>query len=348
MIQKYILFLLSLPLLVHGSEICCNMDDFEYFANASYTYWYVQEDGLNIAESAIAAPGGQTYLATNAEVLKQSFSYCPGFQVELGFTKDNWGLSTQYTWVRANNSTNKAAPTQDSILGTSTWSIDDWFLQTTLQGQSLTGPEIHSKSRLEIDMLNLLATNRIYRCEAFDVTGSIGLCAVWIRQRMSIFLTQDPSSVGSAFLPPQPIESSNRSHAWGVGPQIGLATKYSLPQCFRIEGGIACSLLYTQFSDVFHHEDAASLLNVSSSGNTLKLGAYQSVEPILQLCLGLGWNSSTLCDCFRFDVLVGYDFTLFWNQNRMRGMLDQAWAGIDSAVGDLSLQGLTVKVSVGF
>ena len=347
---KYLAFLLLTSFFLFGKETCNPhpKSQFNYSSYLSFNYWYAKEDGLNLAESAIAAPGGQTYLATDSEGLQSEFGYHPGFQIGMGLSNETWGLLAQYTWVRTNNTTDKSAPPQTSPLGTTTWSIDDWFLQTTLQGKSLTGPNIHSEWSLGIDMIELLATNKFCTSNLIEFVNYLGLCTAWIRQNMNVYLTQDPSSVGLGTLPSQPIESSNHSHAWGLGPEFGLDVCYHLPKALRIEGSSDIILCCTYFSNVQHHEEAASTLNVSSTGNTLKTGTYFSLQPILKIALGLGWTSPCFYTRYRVDLAAGYDFYIFWSQNAIRGLLDQAWSGNNAAIGNLYLHGLTATASFCF
>jgi len=323
-------------------------DGYSGFVNASFIYWYAKEDGLDSAESAVLGTSGQTLLANSSTVFQQSFSYDPGFKVGGGVGGDGWNLYTEYTWLRSNHTTSKDAPANDlSISGIGVWNVDDWFLQTTALGRSPTGTYISSNCKLGFDIIDLLAGNPIYEKKSVKVSGLVGLRTAWIRQNMNISLTQSAESVGAAFLPAQPIQSLNSSHSWGIGPKAGLGTQFILPKGFRIEGLLAASLLYTQFSSMKHTEDAVTKLAINSSGITTRMGSYSSVRPVMEMNLGIGWEIE-FCSKYSFDLSASYDFTLFWGQNVMRKMLDEYWAGTSAAAGDLYLQGLTIDVSFKF
>ena len=322
--------------------------DLSYFVDASFTYWYVKEEGMDVAESAVLSGGGQTFLSNEGTVFQQFFSYEPGFQVGGGIKGDGWGLSTKYTWVRSKNKTNKSAPTnQTSIPGIGVWNVTDWFLQTTILGKSPTATHLSSDCHLALDIGDLLAENPIYEKKHVKVSGALGLRTVWIRQKMNIAMTQATASIGSLYLPEQPIHSLNNSHSWGIGPKIGLDTQFLLPKGFWVEGQFAASLLYTRFSSIKHYEQAVSTIALNANGVTSRMGSYSAVRPVIESGLGIGWKT----DCwnkYSFDLKASYDFSLFWGQNVIRKMLDEYWTGTQAAASDLYLQGLTVEACFSF
>jgi hypothetical protein len=323
-------------------------DGLSGFVNASFIYWYAKEEGLDVAESAVLGNSGQTLLSNEGTVFQQGFSYDPGFKIGGGVGGDGWSLFTEYTWLRSSNTTSKTAPANDtSASGTGVWNIDDWFLQTTTLGRSPTGTYLSSTCKLGFDIVDLLAGNPIYEKKQVKVDGLVGLRSAWIRQNMNISLTQAAASVGTPFLPNQPIQSLNSSHSWGIGPKLGMTTQFLLPKGFRIEGLFAASLLYTKFSSIKHSEDAVSKISINSSGVVARTDSYSSVRPEMQANLGIGWefdfdNGSSL------DFAASYDFTIFWGQNVMRKMLDEFWVGTNASPGDLYLQGLTIDLRFKF
>jgi hypothetical protein len=315
-------------------------------SEVSFIYWYAKEDGLQVAENSILGEAGQSILSPNGQVFKQSFSYNPGFKVGIGIQGDEWGLLTRYTWLKARNSTSKSAPDNtSSVSGEGVWNVDDWFLQTTSFGQSPTATSISPSWHLDLDMINLLASNLLYFKKNVKVGCSIGLMTAWIWQKMNISIIQATNSVGADLLPDQPLHSLNRSHSWGIGPKLGLDMQYLLPKGFRFKGAAATSLLYTEFTSVKHKEDA---IYSSSPDIQVKSGNYSSVRPILELDCGLGWSIDVFQDKYSFDFLVSYELAFFWGQNVMRQMLDEFFVGTSASPGDLYLHGLTLEAGFKF
>ena len=187
----------------------------------------------------------------------------------------------------------------------------------------------------------------INKVKHVKVSGIVGLRTAWIRQKMNIAITQPAASVGSIYLPEQPVHSLNSSHSWGIGPKIGFDTKYLLPQGFRFEGLLATSLLYTQFSSIKHYEEAVTTVALNPEGSTSRMGNYTSLRPVMEMSLGIGWTIDFL-NKYSFDLAASYDVSLFWGQNVMRKMLDEYWTGTEAAARDLYLHGLTIDLSFKF
>ena len=72
-------------------------------------------------------------------------------------------------------------------------------------------------------------------------------------------------------------------------------------------------------------------------------------NPNFEIALGMAWGSYFCDDNWHIDLLVAYEFHIFWYQNMMRKMLDGILAfDIDSTPGDLILHGLTVSLRLDF
>lgn len=353
--MKHALYFLNLipmtALIANGSPTAQVTPDhaMKCSVDASFTYWCAKEDGLNIAESALLAPSATTSLASQGTVFKQSSGYEPGFKVGIGLeSTTHWQLHAEYTYFRSSQFKSKSAPETDidSLIGV--WKVNNWFLQSTLlRQQPLTGTHISSKWHLAMDMGDLLLSRPSLQKTDFSFSPFAGLRTIWFRQKMNVYLTQAATSVGGPnFLPPQPLESLNNSNAWSIGPRIGVAGNYLLPQGFRIEGLLATSLLYTKFTKIEHSEGWQSTLVLQSLTNT-SMDPYNCVRPVLDVGLGLGWETN-FHEKYNFDLSASYDFSYFWGQNMMRPMLDEFATGSATGDNDLSLQGLTVTACVRF
>ena len=322
---------------------------FHYSFDASFTYWYAKEDGLNLAESALLFPTGETVTPPKGAVLKQSFAYTPGFKVGLGMEFPTlWDLHAEYTYFRNTTMTCRASPENTTDLtATGIWNVDDWYLQVTpITYQSLSGTYLSSKWRLSMDLgdLTMGFPYKKGRGLAFSPFG--GLRTVWIRQHMNLKLKQAGDSVGgSDLLPPQPLTSRNSSNAWGVGPRLGIKGKYGLPLGIRLNGLLAASLLYTRYTSVKHFEQkAATYLDF---GLEADMNNYSCVRPVLDLSLGIGWDTK-IYDRYNIALAASYDFSYFWSQNMMKTMLDEFFGGSSSGGLDLYFQGPTFTASFNF
>lgn len=322
-----------------------------FFVDASFIYWYAKEDGLEIANSAVVGDNGVSYLSINGEMFTQPAEYQPGFKVGLGFVgAHEWVLAGEYTWYRTTTTSTKSAPENNTAFaGMGVWSLNDWFLQTTLgPNQALSAITISSKWHLSMDSADLLLSRPFYSGKRMILTPFGGLRALWIRQQMNVDATLAAASEGGFVnLTKQPVTSTTSSHNWGVGPKIGMEGSLLFGMGFRLEGSFAANLLYTQFTSVNHYEEKQSL-RVFDSPIKLHLNDYSCVRPIAEVGLGAGWGVYFFDRKGHFDFFASYDFSYFWGQNEMRSMLDQSSTGTGSQAGDLYFQGLTLTARFDF
>lgn len=335
----------TMRLFAKESSVPSNANGLRYWVDASFTYWFSKEDGLNVAESAQVDSSATTVFASSPKVFQQEFGYHPGFKVGLGLSSsEDWKVYGEYTYYRGTNRVSRSAPAGST--GTGVWSVDSWYLQETFfSHQSLTGTSLSSRWKLAMDMGDLLLSYPISKKAGFTLAPFGGLRTVWIRQQMNLELIVEGASFGgSSFLGPQPVASHNQSHAWGIGPRIGVDERYNLPMGFNFDGTIGATLFFTWFTGVKHSEEAAVVYYEVPAPIHM---SYNCVRPQLDLSLGFGWERD-IGKKEHLDLLVSYDFTYFWGQNMMRSLMDEYVAGTSSGSLDLYFQGVTLKAAYSF
>lgn len=320
-------------------------NDLRYWLDASFTYWFAKEDGLNIAESAQVNGSATTVFASFPTVFQQEFGYHPGFKVGVGLSSlEDWEIYWEYTYYRGENRVSRNAPA--GALGTGVWSLDSWYLQQTFYShQSLTGTTLSSTWKLAMDMGDLLLSLPMSKKSGFAYAAFGGLRTVWIRQQMNLELAVAAGSFGgSSFLGPQPVASQNHSHAWGIGPRMGVDGRYNLPMGLSLDGAIGVTLFFTKFTNVRHSEGAAVIYYETPLPVQM---SYNCVRPELDLSLGLGWEKE-IGNKQRFNLVASYDFAYFWGQNMMRSLADEYVSGVSSGSLDLYFLGATLKAAYSF
>ena len=316
-----------------------------YWVDASFTYWYAKEDGLNAAERAQVDSSATTVFPSNYTIFQQSFGFHPGFKVGFGLSSgSDWMLRGEYTYYQGKNHVSRNAPA--GSIGVGVWNVDSWYNQKTFYSdQSLTGTTLATTWRLLLNMGDLIISRPHSTIAGFVFAPLAGLRAIGIQQHMNLKLTQSGASFGGdSFLSSQPLASKNTSHAWGVGPRLGVDGRFNLPQGFNFDGLIAATLFFNKFTKVKHSEGAASIY--SEAPPSIKM-SYDSVRPEVDLNLGFGWGID-IGNKQRLDILLSYDFSYFWGQNMMRYLVDECFAGTSAGSLDLYFQGVTFKASYGF
>jgi len=342
---------------VNPKDMPIRPDSVHVFIDGAFTYWYAGEDGLGIANSAALSSAGTLYYSQNANTLTQTSSYKPGFKVALGVVGDHqWSAKAEYTWYRGTNHTSSSTlsgtvPTAGvaattAASGTSVWAVDDWFLQGTTSGQALSGSHVSSSWHLAMDIVDAVFGRPFYTGRTVTVSPFGGIRSAWIRQTMTVNLTEN-STLFSGSIPAQPIQSRNSSNSWSLGAVMGCQGQWLLPMGFRFEGDASASLLYTQYTSIKHSEDSAA---TTFNPGSLKVSTsnLNTVRPIAELGLGIGWGKYVYNGDFHIDFSADYDFMMFWSQNMFRNQIDHYLTGTGSTPADLYLHGLTFTARFDF
>lgn len=309
------------------------------FIDLSYTYWYAGEDGLSFGRNGYFVTGDDPFFTSKTTLLSQPFQWQSGFKIGAGWRKNDWVLAGEYTWVRNSTSQNSPAPSVDSDIGSGVWLIAPWFLQLADDGGGLSGIQVASKWHLAMDIADLMLSRPYYQGRHLTIIPAGGLRAAWIRQKMNVTLIETPGSVTP--YPAQPIHSSSGSHSWAIGPKLGTKAHVLLGLGFRFEGDIAASLLFTEYTKIFHKEEGAAVDAFPSSIYALEKNRT-ALRPVFECGLGVGWGSYLYSNKYYIDFSADYDFMYWWNQNMMREFLNNLWREIP-ANGDLYLHGLTLS-----
>jgi hypothetical protein len=130
-----------------------------------------------------------------------------------------------------------------------------------------------------------------------------------------------------------------------LGPRGGAQAKWHLGSGFRVEGDMASSLLFTQYTKV---QSFADPLLFTVRPYQVNYTNYNTLRFDTDMSLGMGWGSYFDCRKYHFDLLATYDFQIFWNQNMMRMLVDEFQGTISASTHHLYLQGLTVKAEFDF
>ena len=97
-----------------------------------------------------------------------------------------------------------------------------------------------------------------------------------------------------------------RSKTWGIGPEVGLEGKYNLWRCLNFTGRFQGALLVSERNARYQDE-----LNGSSLIADVKNEAYWNLIPTSDL--KFGFSREWPCNCFNFDLEVGYEILTYYD-----------------------------------
>ena len=307
----------------------------DFWIDASFTYWQAYQEGMSLGLSTTDI-SGSLQQPQNAQFLFQNTSFKPGFKVGLGLVldHDHWSGLLEYAWFRSTTTTRSDAPV-DKRGG-----IALWRGNTFLYGLRSTSIS-PSKWRCNMDLLDALLIRPYYQGTNLIIAPFGGLRAQWIRQNLNI----NAQTFTSLFNPTNPVNVHAKSQSWAVGPKVGFQGEWHLGWGFRLEGDAAASLLFTRYTRVsYAYSPSSDQFDPISS----RFRNYDTIRVDNEFNLGVGWGSYFDCRNYHFDILVTYDFQVFWNQNMMRQLVDNIFVRTSHAPANLYLQGLTLRTQFDF
>ena len=222
----------------------------DVFFTGSFTYWYVNEAGFELAIN--------TTVATDQSVLYQSNKYSPGFKVGMGFDfgHDSWVAFAEYTWLRNHSTYNASAA-----------SSGDLTYGTLFSGGSAT---LQGNRHINLDLIDATLSRPLYQGRMLTLSPSCGLRGAWLRQKF-----EGVAATSSH-------DSHSNSNSWFVGPRAGVAAHWMLGWGFRFEGDMGAAILFQQSETNIRYtstsyttsDDQNSLAPVADMGLGLGWGTY--------------------------------------------------------------------------
>jgi hypothetical protein len=296
----------------------------DVFLTASYLYWQAREDGLS---------PGDYYSTTNTyePVYQLPFDFTSGFKVGIGtnLNHDNWIMHFEYTRLHVKNSAHYHAENQ----GADVYTIYPyWNDSYASRFDPIHDAQVEWK--LQYDMMDLKVARPSYEGSCLTVLPFWGLRGGWIMQQYD---------VDYEFLPTVAYKTIARTNSWLAGPRLGVEADYLLGSGFRFFGDTSIALLYQRLKTaarVPNYTHGTALYNETE--NTAQ------VTPNFDLITGFGWGYYLDHKKYYVDLSAAYDFHYFFEQNRMKRILD---LGSDYVAGkgkDLVLQGLTITARFDF
>lgn len=307
--------------------------DFNFFG--SFIYWKVIEDDLAVAclrdtHSAVA----------NLSYKLMKYKYKPGFKVGIGVNldnHDNWIINLEYIYLRGKNTKSTGIPNPFfSDLDPGFLSYDIATNYSFLKG--------FGSWRNRLDIINLNLGRPFYSGKKLTFAPTFGLRGGWLGQRYRASYT---ATVLADTTARYIFSSKSRQKTWLIGPRATFFSNWDFYKNFRLFTDIAVGLYYQHFHNRFTDR-------LSDTDYSTTTGKIETLMPNYELGLGLGYSRYFFSKKAHIDFIVGYDFQVFMNQNRMKILVNNL-SEIASEIflesmnpADLVLLGLTATLRFDF
>jgi hypothetical protein len=104
------------------------------------------------------------------------------------------------------------------------------------------------------------------------------------------------------------LKKSSSLKSVGVGPRLGLDTKYHLCNGFSIYGNGNGALLYTYFQ-----QNSKTTYTLQPNNQKILVNNFHSVIPTAKIDIGIRYDSNISCDTQRIGIALGYESVYYWD-----------------------------------
>jgi hypothetical protein len=286
-------------------------------------YWRPSEEASAVWSNVHStSPSGS---ALSAETVQ--FDWSPGFRIGFGHQSDPeaWDAKLYWTYLRTSQD---AAVSGDIVVPE--------FFSGAISGDGRSFNTASIDWSLTYNTIDFEAGRKFAVGPSAWIRPSLGIKTAIIGQRMQLALANPGLRITA--------QEAVTHDSWGIGPSFGINGAWLLPRCnhLSLTGSFAADFLFGQWNvnDAYTRTDNQTPALVYGAVATSMKDSCLGV-PVLRYFLGLEWVRQRQ-RCVTITARAGYE--LQWWANQLRSPAFQQLP----MHGDLTLEGLTCGVSVGF
>ncbi|MDR3624097.1 MAG: Lpg1974 family pore-forming outer membrane protein [Chlamydiales bacterium] len=266
---------------------------------ADLLVWNATESGADNWAQVFSTSG----FSPTIDVLDVAFDWNPGIRLGLNWDMgyDGWDTQFFYTWFCTHGYDQDMAPAGGYVAS----SFIGNFFANNSGGTGLSGPKYQSaniKWSLYFSIFDWELGRNFQVANILTLRPFIGLKGGWINQRIDSNW-QNPIDTTPSFT--SAVENL-KNDFWGIGPSLGLNTKWDLGSSFHFFGDFSGALLWGHwtFADLYQNNVPESV--------TVNLSNINGVAPMTRAFMGFGWqkcwSGSRIC------MRLGYEMQFWLNQ----------------------------------
>lgn len=298
-------------------------------------YWHASAEASSVWSNA--AYPGTSFSAENVP-----FDWSPGFRVGFGHKSDEQSWDCKLYWTYFRTAQDAQVAIENGQTGAVVPEFFSGFVGSMVETPVGSVPLFSQGSldwNLTYNTIDLEAGRKFAVGQSAWIRPSVGIKTAIIQQKVHLtFAGLDVLDPGQTLTAEEDIAHD----FWGIGPSFGISGGWSLPnrRNLSLVGSFSADFLFGQWNvnDAYARTDNQTpYLTYGAFATSMKdscLGV-----PVLRCFLGLEWvrqGNVTL------TARVGYELQWWANQQRMLAFQQLPMHG------DLTLEGLTCGVSIGF
>lgn len=313
-------------------SMCCDQPKRAIYAIGEFLFWRPDQPGmtygLSISEEV-------TPLGEKNRALQQTSKWAAGFRAGAGLQLNDIPCDVEVTWTRYHQ-TFHTCSSDPLILATQLINPPSPFVF----GGADVGGKPESSWNIKFDVWEVNAAYRYNVCN-FLLRPYLGVATIRLDQHQKIKYNDFFDSNISDFVDAKVRQKNN---FWGIGPKIGLSSRYTIAQGLGVTSELAGSFFYGHGNNpvkTFIFDDRAPLPEFEVRYK------QHRVVPLAQAKIGVFWNHCLMQTWF-VDLAVQYEVQYLWGTWRNQSSPIQNIQVADAGFSNLMLQGLTVSLRGGF
>lgn len=305
-------------------------DGSEFYFMFDVLSWKAAAGGLEYAYTDTSANG----FPIEGNLKTNSFQWDWGLRVGLGykFDYDDWEADASYTYFKAHS--------DERINQTATFDV------IPLRGEptNTTTPDIlsaakaSSQVKIRLDNIDLRLARHYFVSKDLSFRPHFGLKNSWIQ------LNQDIRFEGNDVPASKVFKNFDTSKFWGIGPEVGIDSKWYLCNGFSIFGAASGSLLYGYFK-VYH--DEVNSVDVDKYYVDISAPVHRFV-PNAQISLGLAYDKYFNDNKQHLGATLGWETIYYFRANQFIQLTDVASRRYSHISEDVSFEGVTLHLRLDF
>jgi len=356
--------------------------DCGFFATVDFLYWYAKDSNLVFAQKTTAdrIQEAESFLILPAyynmpnKVFHMDEKWDPGVRVGIGWNTfcDGWDLYVNWTFFsnksKKSESVSPIANGSESQLLLNPWANPifgtDFHLDpfdTAFYGFAPVYTVVKASWKERLNIIDLEIGRKYWLSQCMTMRPFMGLRGAWDRNRFNIFSRLENVTMGAI--------STNlvkfKNNFWGVGAIVGFQPNWYFTSCFSFFGNADIGLLWGRCENKRNESISLRLLELDATPINIPAanGDTSSMLAILDLAIGMRFESNFCCDRYHAALDVGWEQHIWFNHNR-RFQLRDGFGGLsrdsgfselgfisatlDEIYSDLVFGGVTVKVRFDF
>jgi hypothetical protein len=337
---------------------CCTSTPFT--TSVSFLFWQGKLWGLEFGGKSFAPNiPGESVQTFNQKLLVPDFAWRPGVKAKLGYQLpyDAWDLLAGWTYYHEECTSLKkhiTSVTAPSGIGV----VPMWhypFLQISggNTGNPLRYDSAAANWRMNFNSFDLELGRYFIPGKSIPMKLKMGVKGALIRQFYHAQYGQgttieaiDPDTSMPDLFQFNSSHFQVRTNQWGLGPKIGLESRWHVWRGFSLIGdgsfSILCSFydLKTRYKDVIQPNPGPTSMKMKEH--------FRELTPVCEAMLGIEWRTCLLDEYF-LGMTLGYECQYWWSINHARRHYVQTIPGETfDARGDLQMQGLNASIKVDY